>query len=124
LIKISYLMRRLPHLSLEEFQSYWSEKHPQAAPGDAFSTLGVKRYVQVLPLETDARNLVIGPRTGLVEPFDGIAELWVESEETLARNWSTDKAKECVKIFFEDEQNFIDWTRSTILVSKENIVMP
>ena len=124
MIKISYLMRRLPHLSLEEFQSYWSEKHPQAAPGDAFSTLGVKRYVQVLPLETDARNLVIGPRTGLVEPFDGIAELWVESEETLARNWSTDKAKECVKIFFEDEQNFIDWTRSTILVSKENIVMP
>ena len=68
MIKISYLMRRLPHLSLEEFQSYWSEKHSQDAPSDAFSRLGVKRYVQVLPLETDARNLVIGPRTGLVEP--------------------------------------------------------
>jgi len=124
MIKINYLMRRLPHLTLEEFQSYWSEKHPQAAPEDAFSTLGIKRYVQVLPLETEARNLVIGPRTGLVEPFDGIAELWFESEEALTRDWSTDKAKEYVKIFFEDEQNFIDWTRSTILVSKENIVMP
>lgn len=117
-------MRRLPHLSLEEFQSYWSEKHPQAAPEDAFSTLGVKRYVQVLPLETDARNLVIGPRTGLVEPFDGIAELWVESIEALERDWSTERVKEYVEIFFKDEQNFIDWTRSTILVSKENIVMP
>ena len=124
MVKISYLMRRRPHLSLEEFQSYWSEKHPQAAPEDAFSTLGVKRYVQVLPLETDARNFVIGPRTGLVEPFDGIAELWVESIEALERNWSTDKAKEYVKIFFKDEQNFIDWTRSTILVSNENGVMP
>ncbi len=124
MIKICYLMRRLPHLTLEEFQSYWSEKHPQTAPEDAFSTLGIKRYVQVLPLETEARNLVIGPRTGLVEPFDGIAELWVESEEALARDWSTDKAKECIKIFYEDEQNFIDWTRSTIVVSKENIVMP
>jgi len=124
MIKISYLMRRLPHLTLEEFQSYWSEKHPQAAPEDAFSTLGVKRYVQVLPLETEARSLVIGPRTGLVEPFDGIAELWVESEDALTRDWSTDKAKEYIKIFFKDEQNFIDWTRSTILVSKENIVMP
>jgi hypothetical protein len=124
MIKISYLMRRLPNLSLEEFQSYWSEKHPQAAPEDAFSTLGVKRYVQVLPLETDARNLVIGPRTGLVDPFDGIAELWVESIEAIEGDWSTEKAKEYVAIFFKDEQNFIDWTRSTILVSKENIVMP
>ena len=124
MIKISYLMRRLSHLSLEEFQSYWSEKHPQAAPADAFSILGVKRYVQVLPLETEARNLVIGPRTGLVEPFDGMAELWVESIEALESNWSTDKAKEYLEIFFKDEQNFIDWNRSTILVSKENIVMP
>ena len=124
MIKISYLMRRLPHLSLEEFQSYWSEKHPQAAPSDAFSTLGVKRYVQVLPLETDARNLVIGPRTGLVEPFDGIAELWVESTEAIERDWSTEKAKEYIEIFFKAEQNFIDWTRSTILVSEEAIVMP
>ena len=124
MIKITYLMRRLSHLSLEEFQSYWSEKHPQAAPADAFSTLGVKRYIQGLPLETEARDLVIGPRTGLVDPFDGVAELWVESIAAIENDWSTEKAKEYLEIFFKDEQNFIDWTRSTILVSKENIVMP
>lgn len=122
MIRISYLMRRLPHLSLEEFQSYWSEKHPHAAPADAFATLGVKRYVQVLPVQSEARELVIGPRTGLAEPFDGIAELWVESEDSLINDWSTEKAKEYVSIFYEDEKNFIDWTRSTILVSEENIV--
>ena len=124
MIKICYLMRRLPHLSLAEFQTYWSTQHPQAAPEDAFSTLGIKRYVQVLPLETAARDLVIGPRTGLVEPFDGVAELWVESEEALERDWSTDKAQEYVGLFFKDEQNFVDWSRSTILVSNEYIVMP
>ena len=124
MIKISYLMRRLPHLSLEEFQAYWSVKHPQAAPEDAFSTLGVKRYVQVLPIETEARKLVIGPRAGLEEPFDGIAELWVESIESLACDWSTQKAKDYIEIFFKDEQNFIDWKRSTILVSEENVVIP
>ena len=124
MVKISYLVRRLPHLSRDEFLTYWTEKHPQVAPEDAFSTLGVKRYVQVFPLETVARNLVVGPRTGLVEQFDGIAELWVESEEALARDWSTDKAQKYLNIFFEDEKNFIDWTRSTILVSEENIVMP
>ena len=124
MIKISYLMRRLPHLSLEEFQAYWSEKHPQAAPADAFAVLGVRRYVQILSLESPARDLVIGPRTGLVEPFDGIAELWVESEEALERDWSTEKAQEYLQIFFEDEQKFIDWTRSTIVVADERIVMP
>ena len=123
MIRISYLMRRLPHLSLEEFQTYWSEQHPQSAPADAFPTLGVKRYVQVLPIESDARNLVIGPRTGLVEPFDGVAELWVESVDALERDWSTEKAREYIEIFFKDEQNFIDWSRSTILVSNENVVM-
>jgi len=124
LIKISYLMRRLPSLSLEEFQAYWSEKHPQAAPEDAFPALGVKRYVQVLPLETNARNLMIGPRSGLIEPFDGIAELWVDSLEALEANWSTEKTNEYIEMFFKDEQNFIDWSRSTILVSNENVVMP
>lgn len=124
MIKISYLMRRLPGLSLEDFQAYWSEKHPQAAPADAFDVLGVKRYVQVLPQETAARDHVIGPRSGLVEPFDGMAELWVESMEALLENWSTEKAREYLEIFFKDEQNFIDWTRSTILVSKENVVIP
>jgi hypothetical protein len=123
MVKITYLMRRLPHLSLEDFQSYWSEKHPQAAPADAFATLGVKRYVQGLPLETEARDLVIGPRTGLIEPFDGVAELWVESIEAIESNWSTEKAKEYVAIFFKDEQNFVDWSRSTILVSKEYVVV-
>lgn len=119
MIRISYLMRRLPGLSLEEFQFYWSEKHPQAAPEDAFPTLGVRRYVQVLLLDTDARNLVIGPRTGLEDPFDGMAELWVDSLESLESDWSTEKAKEYLEIFFKDEQNFIDWKRSTILVSQE-----
>ena len=119
MIRISYLMRRLPGLSLEEFQTYWSEKHPTAAPQDAFSVLGVKRYMQVLPMNTDTRDLVVGPRTGLEEPYDGMAELWVEDTETLRANWSTEKAKEYVKIFYKDEQNFIDWSRSTILVSNE-----
>jgi hypothetical protein len=75
-------------------------------------------------METDARKLVIGPRAGLVEPFDGVAELWVEGIEALERDWSTEKAKEYLEIFFKDEQNFIDWTRSTILVSNENVVIP
>ena len=124
MIKVSFCMRRLPHLSREEFQTYWRDKHPMAVPADAITTLGVKRYIQVHTLDTPAREIAIGPRTGLEEPLDGIAELWVESLEALERDWSTDKAKETIRAFFADEQNFIDWSRSTILVSEELVVMP
>ena len=124
MIKLSWCMRRLPHLSREEFQRYWREKHPLAVPEAAIPALGVKRYIQVHTLDTPARDLVVGERTGLVEPFDGIAELWVESIEALERDWSTDKAKSALQAFFEDEKNFIDWSRSTILVSEELVVIP
>jgi len=124
MIKISFCMRRLPHLSREEFQTYWRDKHPMAVPPDAIPTLGVKRYIQVHTLDTDLRDLVVGPRTGLEDPLDGVAELWVESLEALERDWSTDRAKEILQAFFADEQNFIDWSRSTILVSEELVVMP
>ena len=124
MIKVSFCMRRLPGLSREEFQTYWREKHPLAVPEDAIPKLGVKRYVQVHTLDTSARELVVGPRTGLEEPLDGVAELWVESLEALERDWSTDEAKRILQAFFEDEKNFIDWSRSTILVSEEIVVVP
>ena len=118
-VRISYLMRRLPHLSLEEFQSYWSEEHPQAAPEDAFATLGVQRYVQVLPLETDARRLVIGPRTGLVEPFDGVAEIWFASRDAIAEGASRPGGAEAAAALLEDERNFIDLENSPLWLAEE-----
>ncbi len=124
MIKLSWLMRRLPHLSRAEFQEYWREKHTQAVPHEAIPALGIKRYIQVHTLDTSARELVIGPREGLVEPFDGIAELWVESTEALERDWTSDATQGYLRAFIEDERNFIDWSRSTILVSTEIVVMP
>ena len=60
----------------------------------------------------------------LEDELDGIADLWVDSLEAIERDWSTDKAKEILQVFFEDEKNFIDWSRSTILVSEELVVIP
>ena len=124
MIKISFLMRRLPHLTREQFQAYWRDEHPAAVPPEAIPTLGVKRYVQVHTLSTPARELVVGPRSGLDEELDGVAELWVEDLAALERDWSTDEARRILQIFFEDERNFIDWSRSTITVSEELVVMP
>ncbi len=124
MIKVSFLMRRKPDMTREEFQTYWREQHTQAVPEEAIPALGVKRYIQVHTLDTPLRDAIVGPREGLVDEFDGIAEMWFESEEAIQRDWSTDRAAEYAEAFFEDEKNFIDWTRSTILVSEETVFMP
>ena len=124
MIKLIMCLRRHPDMTREQFQEYWREKHPLAVPPEAIPTLGVKRYIQVHTLDTALRGLVVGPRKGLEEELDGIAELWVESLDALERDWSTDEAKGILQAFFADEKNFIDWSRSTILVSEEVVVIP
>ena len=125
MIKISYILRKREDLTREAFLKYWMEQHPKAVDHQAFGDLGVKRYIQLHAIDDEeARNILVGERTGLVDEFDGIAEIWLASDEALKRDWTTPKAKEYLKAFFEDEKNFVDWSRSTIMVSKEIIMMP
>lgn len=123
MIKLSWLMRRLPHLTREQFQEYWRDQHPNAVPHEGIGVLGIRRYIQVHTLGDDLRDIVVGPRDGLVEPFDGIAELWIDDEEALRRDWTAEAAKPYLAAFIADEANFIDWSRSTILVSREIVMM-
>ncbi|HBQ49001.1 MAG TPA: EthD family reductase, partial [Hyphomonas atlantica] len=45
MIKLTFCLRRLPHLSREEFQVYWREKHAPLVAKHA-EVLGILRYVQ------------------------------------------------------------------------------
>jgi len=47
---IYYAIRRLPNLSLEQFQSYWLKTHGPLARRHLL-TLGARRYVQVHTLD-------------------------------------------------------------------------
>ena len=46
MIKLTFCLRRLPHLSREQFQTYWREQHAPLVAKHA-KTLGVLRYVQL-----------------------------------------------------------------------------
>lgn len=125
MIKVSYIMRRLPEMSREEFLNYWEKNHSQKVDQNAIAALGVKRYIQQHALQDDeARKILVGPRSVLVDEFDGIAEVWFENLEVFKRNWTTKEAIEIYKQLFVDELNFIDWSRSTIMISKEVVFMP
>lgn len=120
MIKVSFCMRRLPHLTREEFLKYWREKHPFAVGPEAVPALGIKRYVQLHTIDTPARDLIVGSREGLEEEFDGVAELWLDSVEALERDWSSAEGKAFMQAFIDDEKNFVDWSRSTTFVSEEH----
>ena len=122
MVKISYLMRRKPDMTRQQFLDYWSNQHPAAGGEGSFEALGVKRYIQTHTLDLPVRKWVVNPREGLVPEFDGVAELWVE-KEFLEKEWPTQKVQDLIAKFYADELNFVDWSRSTILLSKELVYM-
>ena len=109
MIKISALLTRRPDLSRDEFLSYWSEKHtPMVAtlpPGDA----QVHKYVQLRATD--------GAIPGIESaPYDGVAELWVDSVEDAAR-WFTSQTY--TTVIAADEENFLDRSKTRFLYTVE-----
>lgn len=119
MIRLVFLLRRQPHLSLAEFQTYWRDVHAPLVAKNA-TALGIQRYVQVHALddETDAR--MHAQRDGVMEPrYDGVAELWWESEEDLAAASATEEGRRAGAELLADEARFIDLPASPLWLAHE-----
>jgi uncharacterized protein (TIGR02118 family) len=119
--KLVFCLRRLPHLSREEFQRYWYERHGPLVRGHA-AALGIRRYVQTHTLEHPVNDVLRDSRGG-TDAFDGVAELWWESVEELAAATATDAGRAASLALLEDERKFIDLERSTLFVAVERPVV-
>jgi hypothetical protein len=117
-VKISFVFRRLPDLSLEECQSYWRDVHGQRVLRQA-SEFPLRRYVQAHTLEHPVNNILRASR-GAVEPYDGVAEMWGVLDE-LASAAATSEGQQAAEEFLADERRFIDPTRSSIWLAKEQV---
>ena len=125
MIKLTYCLHRLPHLTREEFQRYWRETHAPLVEA-AREALGIRRYVQCHTIES-----VIGDGTadgrgmphGDGEDYDGVAELWFDSEDSVAAMTSTEDGLRHAHILLEDERSFIDFSRSRAFIGHENAVI-
>ena len=115
-------MHRLPHLTREQFQNYWENKHPLSAPSNAVEVLGIRKYIQVFPLSEADNSSVKKVRNGSNE-FDGVAEIWIDDFETFTTKWKTGEGKKAFESFLEDEKNFVDWERSVCFFAKEKVVL-
>jgi len=121
MIKLTFCLRRLPHLSREAFQAYWRETHAPLVASVA-ETLQIRRYVQLHSLPAEAGAGLRASR-GAPEDYDGVAELWFDSLEAIQENSRRPEAQAAAARLLEDERQFIDLARSPLWFGEERVVV-
>lgn len=119
MIKLVFCLRRLPHLSREEFQKYWFENHGPLVKSKK-DILKIRRYVQVHTIDGPINEGDRAPRNG-PEPYDGVAELWWDSQEALQE--SSPEREAAGLALLEDERKFIDLANSPVFFCQERPII-
>jgi hypothetical protein len=118
MIKLTFALVRLPHLSRDEFQRYWFETHAPLV-ASVKETLRIRRYVQLHSLPAEVSEPLRIARAG-PEGFDGVAQLWWDSFEAMATR--DPAAAEAGRLLLEDERKFIDLTKSPLWWGEEKVI--
>ncbi len=118
MIRIVFLLRRKPALSLAEFHRIWREEHGPLVASHAQHIRALK-YVQVHRMEHALTEPMAASRGGMEPPYDGVAELWWESEEALAGALATGAGQAAGAALLEDERRFIDLPNSPLWFAHE-----
>lgn len=118
MLRLVFALRRKAGLSLEDFQSYWREQHGPLVARYA-TDLGVRRYVQVHTLDDPFNAAASASRGGMEAPFDGVAELWFDSEAAVAQTLQSDAGAAAGAALLADEATFIDLPQSPLWLSHD-----
>ena len=105
-------------MSRQDFQDYWLNSHAPLFQklADAYRT---KKYVQCHTIDTPLNDSIRESR-GMLQEYDGVAEVWFESEQDLIEAMSSPEGQEVSAILLKDESNFLDHTKSTAFIATEH----
>jgi uncharacterized protein (TIGR02118 family) len=101
-----YFLCKQPHMTLEEFYTYWRRRHVKASPTPI---LNLRRYIQGHRAPVPRGNA----------PFEGVTEAWYDSLDAMLeqrRHVTHDLA-------MKDEAEFIDHRRVDILTTTDDIIL-
>lgn len=118
MIRLTYVLRRKPDMSLEDFQKYWRVNHGPLVAKHA-TTLDILRYVQVHTLDEPTTDTSHGGRGTMLEPYDGVAELWWTSRDAFLAAFMTEEGQAAANELLEDEKKFIDLPNSPLWFAYE-----
>ena len=121
MIKIVFCLRRRSDLSREAFQDYWLNQHAPLVRSHA-DALGIRRYVQVHAID-DAISLAVAGSRHSPEPFDGVAELWLDSLDALMNSGGSAAGRAAASALLDDERRFIDLEHSPLFLAEEHLII-
>jgi len=105
--KMVAFLKKRPEMSVEDFQAHWNSPHGQL--GSAVP--GVRRYVQCHPILPSYKN-------GRTPTWDGVAEVWFDSEDAMRSNADTPQ----YKAVLADEPNFLAES-ARFIITTEHIIL-
>jgi len=118
MIKLVMCLTRHPSMTREQFQDYWLNQHGpffQKHAGDMRS----KRYVQAHTIDTPL-NQAFRESRGMLPEYDGVAEVWFESEADMMEAMSTPEGQELSAALLKDESTFLDHAKCSSFLVKEH----
>ncbi|MEM1049322.1 MAG: EthD domain-containing protein [Pseudomonadota bacterium] len=118
MIKLVMCLHRRSDITREQFQDYWLNKHGPFFQGNA-ATMRSKRYVQCHTIDSPLNEAMRTSRNMLPE-FDGVAEVWFESEADLMEAMASSEMQALSAALLEDEATFIDHARSTAFLVRDH----
>ena len=121
MIKLTFCLTRLPHLSREAFQDYWRNTHAPLVASVA-EVLRIRRYSQLHSLSAELNAPWRASRQAPPE-YDGVAELWFDSLDALATNAERPDARAAGALLLEDERRFIDLPKSPLWWGYEMLIV-
>ncbi len=101
-----YFLCKQPHMTLEEFYTYWRRRHVKASPTPI---LNLRRYIQ--------GHRVNVPRGSA--PFDGVTEAWYDSLDGMLEQ----RRHFTHELAIKDEAEFIDHRRVDILTTTDDVIL-
>jgi len=117
MIKFVMCITRHPDMTREEFKDYWMNKHGPFFMKNA-GAMRAKKYVQSHTVDTPLNEGLKNSR-GMLPEYDGVAEVWFESEEELMGAMSSPESQKLGEALLEDEGNFIDHSKSSAFLVRE-----
>lgn len=118
MIKFVMCICRHPDMTREQFQDYWMNKHGPFFMKNA-ADMRAKKYVQSHTVDTPLNEGLRSSR-GMLSEYDGLAEVWFESEQDLMEAMSSPEGQKLSAALLEDEGNFIDHAKSSAFIVKEH----
>lgn len=119
MIRVNYVLRRLPGTSPEEFEDTFRHIYgPLVAKHQ--STLDLHRYVQSYTfLKDPVGEALRAARPEMHEPYDGTAAFWWPTRDRMASALGAPGGKAAASELLECERKFVDHSRSCIFLTRE-----